>query len=52
MSNIITPDFAKDRSGLLRKLNFGTEEMDMVLRRLKPVLCIFDPVQEIGRAHV
>ena len=45
MSNIITPDFAKDRSGLLRKLNFGTEEMDMVLRRLKPVLCIFDPVQ-------
>ncbi len=45
MDNIITPDFAKDRSGLLRKLNFGTEEMDTVLRRLKPVLCIFDPVQ-------
>ena len=45
MDNIITPDFAMDRSGLLRSLNFGTEEMDMVLRYLKPVLCIFDPVQ-------
>lgn len=45
MDNIITPDFAQDRSGLLRKLNFGTAEMDMVLRRLNPVLCIFDPVQ-------
>ena len=45
MNNIITPDFAMDRAGLLRSLNFGTEEMDMVLRYLKPVLCIFDPVQ-------
>ena len=45
MKNIITPDFAQDRSGLLRKLNFGTDEMDRVLRYLKPVLCIFDPVQ-------
>jgi len=45
MDNIITPDFAMDRTGLLRSLNFGTEEMDMVLRYLKPVLCIFDPVQ-------
>lgn len=45
MHNIITPYFAMDRSGLLRKLNFGTAEMDMVLRRLNPVLCIFDPVQ-------
>ncbi len=45
MNNIITPDFAMDRAGLLRSLNFGTEEMDRVLRYLKPVLCIFDPVQ-------
>ena len=45
MDNIITPDFAMDRTGLLRSLNFGTEEMDRVLRYLKPVLCIFDPVQ-------
>lgn len=45
MDNIITPDFAMDRTGLLRSLNFGTEKMDRVLRYLKPVLCIFDPVQ-------
>lgn len=45
MNNIITPDFAGDRSGLLRNVKFGTEDMDKVLRYLKPVLCIFDPVQ-------
>lgn len=45
MQNIITPDFAGDRSGLLRNVKFGTEDMDKVLRYLKPVLCIFDPVQ-------
>lgn len=45
MKNIITPDFAQDRSGLLRNVKFGTKDMDKVLRYLKPVLCIFDPVQ-------
>lgn len=45
MKNIITPDFAGDHSGLLRKVKFGTPEMEKVLRSLHPVLCIFDPVQ-------
>lgn len=45
MKNIITPDFAGDRAGLLRKVKFGTPEMEKVLRSLHPVLCIFDPVQ-------
>ena len=45
MKNIITPDFAEDRDGLLRKVKFGSPEMDKVLRNLHPVLCIFDPVQ-------
>ena len=45
MKNIITPDFAGDRDGLLRKVKFGTPEMEKVLRSLRPVLCIFDPVQ-------
>lgn len=45
MKNIITPDFVGDRSGLLRNLKFGTPEMDQVLRHLRPVLCVFDPVQ-------
>ncbi len=45
MKNIITPDFSRDHSGLLRKVKFGTPEMEKVLRSLRPVLCIFDPVQ-------
>lgn len=45
MKNIITPDFAGDRDGLLRKVKFGTPEMEKVLRSLRPMLCIFDPVQ-------
>lgn len=45
MKNIITPDFAADKTGLLRKLKFGTSEMETVLRTLRPALCIFDPVQ-------
>ena len=45
MKNIITPDFAEDRAGLLRNVKFGTPEMEKVLRGLRPVLCVFDPVQ-------
>lgn len=45
MTNIITPDFVGDKSGLLRDLKFGTPEMERVLRGLRPVLCVFDPVQ-------
>lgn len=45
MNNIITPDFAGDRDGLLRKVKFGSPEMEKVLRSLRPTLCIFDPVQ-------
>ena len=45
MKNIITPDFAGDHDGLLRKVKFGSPEMDKVLRSIQPVLCIFDPVQ-------
>ena len=45
MDNITTPDFSEDRNGLLRKVKFGTPEMEKVLWALRPVLCIFDPVQ-------
>lgn len=45
MTKIITPDFSADHDGLLRKLKFGTPEMERVLRHLHPVLCIFDPMQ-------
>lgn len=45
MQNIITPDFVGDKSGLLHKLKFGSEEMNTVLRHFRPVFCTFDPVQ-------
>ena len=45
MRNIITPDFVGDRSGLLHKLKFGSQEMEQVLRHFRPALCVFDPIQ-------
>lgn len=45
MKNIITPDFVGDKSGLLHDLKFGSPEMERSLRYLRPVLCVFDPVQ-------
>ena len=43
--NIITPDFLKDKEGLLRDFKFGSEKMALFVRRFRPKLCIFDPVQ-------
>lgn len=45
MDNIITPDFADDRDGLLRKVKFGTPEMSTIIRSFRPELCVYDPVQ-------
>jgi len=45
MRNIITPDFVGDRSGLLHKLKFGSQELEQVLRHFRPALCVFDPIQ-------
>ena len=45
MKNIITPDFVGDRSGMLHKLKFGSEELERVLRYFRPALCVFDPIQ-------
>lgn len=45
MKNIITPDFVGDRSGMLHKLKFGSEELETVLRYFRPALCVFDPIQ-------
>ena len=43
--NIITPDFSKDETGFLRKVKFGTQELEDVISAIKPDLCIFDPLQ-------
>lgn len=45
MNNIISPDFANDKEGILRKLKFGTPEMESFIRHFKPALCVFDPLQ-------
>lgn len=45
LRNITTPDFLADKTGLLRDFKFGTEKMAMFVRRFRPKLCIFDPVQ-------
>lgn len=45
LKNIITVDFAADKSGLLRNFKFGSKELDQFVRHFKPALCVFDPVQ-------
>ena len=45
MGNILTPDFLKDKEGILRNLKFGSKEMERFVRYYKPALCVFDPVQ-------
>lgn len=52
MKNIITPDFVGDRSGMLHKLKFGSEELERVLRHFRPALCVFDPIQGFTPPHV
>lgn len=45
MANILTPDFAADREGILRGLKFGSHDMERFIRHFGPALCVFDPVQ-------
>ena len=52
MKNIITQDFVGDRSGMLHKLKFGSEELERVLRHFRPALCVFDPIQGFTPPHV
>lgn len=44
-ANILTPDFAADKDGLLRGLKFGSQEMERFIKYFRPALCVFDPVQ-------
>ena len=45
MANIIAPDFSNDRDGFLRRLKFGSQEMELFVRHYRPSICIFDPIQ-------
>lgn len=44
-ANIITPDFAADKDGILRNLKFGSRDMEEFIRAFRPALCVLDPVQ-------
>lgn len=52
MQNIIAPDFLADKSGLLRGLKFGSNEIERFIRHFRPALCVFDPVQGFIPASV
>lgn len=45
MPNVYAMDFSADNSEELVKLKFGSEELKELIQAVKPVLCIFDPVQ-------
>lgn len=45
MSKVYVPDFGNDPEGLLKTFKFGSLEMQKVIARFKPTLCIFDPIQ-------
>lgn len=44
-TKVLTPDFLADKEGLLRDFKFGTSKMAAFIRRFRPALCVFDPVQ-------
>lgn len=44
-TKVLTPDFLADKEGLLRDFKFGTHKMAAFIRRFRPALCVFDPVQ-------
>ena len=44
-TRVIAPDFASDSSEFLRKVKFGSKELESVVAEIAPDLCIFDPIQ-------
>ncbi len=45
LNNIIAPDPKLDQDNSLRGLKFGSPMLEQVIRKYKPDLCIFDPIQ-------
>ena len=45
MTNVIAMDMAADKTGILRNFKFGSKEMERYVKHVKPVACVFDPVQ-------
>lgn len=52
MDNILTPDFAADKDGLLRELKFGSRQLERFVKHFQPSLVVFDPVQGFVPADV
>ena len=45
LDNIFAPDPSLDVNGELRNLKFGSPALSGIIKKLKPALCILDPVQ-------
>ena len=43
--NIVTMDLSGDMTASLREFKFGSELMADTIRRFRPALCVFDPIQ-------
>lgn len=45
MDNVFTPDLMSDGGKLLQRLRYGSPEIALFVRTVKPAICIFDPLQ-------
>ena len=43
--NILTMDLSGDKEGALREFKFGSPMLAECIRRYRPALCVFDPIQ-------
>jgi RecA-family ATPase len=45
MEQVMTVDFAQDKSGALQSLKLGSADLIQALRECRPALCVIDPIQ-------
>jgi RecA-family ATPase len=45
MGNVMTVDFAQDKTGSLQSLKLGSADLIQALRECRPALCVIDPIQ-------
>ena len=45
LHNVITMDLSSDTTGELRDLKIGSSKLAMLIRQIRPTLCVFDPLQ-------
>jgi RecA-family ATPase len=45
MGNVMTVDFAQDKTGSLQALKLGSSDLSQAIRECRPALCVIDPIQ-------